>query len=259
EGATEILSHPAIFLVHVKHLYSAAMLSVARNDLDAAGKLLEQLGAVPRKYGQAKRSEIAIRERLWTIRLTMARKSLDFEAGRTITKEVRTAFSMDGSRIVGAMETSLAYACAELLMYAGQPSEALYWINWLRNRATSNARADLSYFSWVLFLLAHFDLGNTEVIRHELRATEKFFRTHSRFPDFEAILLDFLKNYLNTIDPHAKRTCIEKFQHALEKGLSSPQNPLLRHYFELLSWTKAHQEGMPIRDILAQKAKSDRT
>ncbi|MBA3648580.1 MAG: hypothetical protein H0W62_08520 [Chitinophagales bacterium] len=132
------------------------------------------------------------------------------------------------------------YSIMNYLVQAKEYSEALTFINVLLNERSKEVQA-LPYFKQakLLNLVAHFELGNYDLLEHIVRQTEYFLTTRKLFFQFEKSLLNFFRQAAKP-DILVKE-CYKGLQHNL-KGIMQDSAEMLRvQFFNQCGWLNHHK------------------
>ncbi len=159
------------------------------------------------------------------------------------------ARSDEHSRII------LFYKIACLYFGNSQYSEALEWINRVQNDENVELREDIHSFARILSLIAHYELGNMEVIDYYIRSTYRFLLKKGDLQLFQKYILRFLRKLSSGFK---EEDLIPEFR-KLRKQLIPLQN--IRYekrafiYFDIISWLESKIEHKSVQEVIQEKAK----
>ena len=209
--------------------------------LDAVHKL-SRLGE---KYDNA----VWIFERVYLIRLHLARKQKNLEDGLKTIAEISKGMEKFGPKVNPDKVAIYAHCVAEFLLIFGMPREALIWILKNRDNPEKGIRMDLRRYSWILFLLAHYDLGNLEFIGQQLRGVRANLKKLEGLTEFEVLILHFINRLLNSKNTTETNSTLREFGNALAELFKNPQQKWKENYFNLEIWIQSHLKSRKMHEL----------
>ena len=126
----------------------------------------------------------------------------------------------------------------------------IHWTNKIRNELPLNLRPDLDSEIRMLNIIAHYELGNEELIPHLVISYYHFQKKKSSLSKSEKLLLSFLKK-LPAISTEEK--LIDKMK-TLKKQLSLIQShSSLLQFFDITSWIESKIENRMFAEVVRKK------
>lgn len=120
-------------------------------------------------------------------------------------------------------------------------------INW-----KMDLRTDLQCYSRLLHLIAHYELGNYDLIEYLARSVYRFMAKMENLSGVEEDIFEFLRRSFRT-NPAALQ---QEFQRLLIQLKSYERNNLETrafNYLDIISWLESKINGVPVQDIIRQK------
>lgn len=151
----------------------------------------------------------------------------------------------------------LYYKIACLYFGDEQHREALYWLNRIINNSEEmqhDLREDIGGFARIVALIAHFELGNTDILEYQIRSTYRYLLKGGTLYALQRYILRFLRQLDKHDTPMAVRL---KFVALREQLLPLQQDPYEKRpfsYFDIISWLDSKIEHRPVQDVIREKA-----
>ena len=138
-------------------------------------------------------------------------------------------------------------------MYFGnqQPDITINYLNRITNRHIANLRADIQGYSRLLFLMAHYDLENYDVLDYVFKGVKRFFDSYAQKNKVQEVILDFFKTIMHL--PQAEHQVyfekLAKDLRKLEKNIYE-KRPFL--YLNVPAWVKSKLQRRPMSEIIQE-------
>jgi hypothetical protein len=219
-------------------IYNRGLLAIFHGDSALAHKLAERMAA-------EKAHEMLLFERLPALNLQLAVLDKDWPMAEAVVAEIQSGLIVHQGKVSLERRSSYFFQIVRHYLAAGKPQLALPEIFKLID--LSKDEPDYRHqFAWILFLVAHYDLGNYDLVIDRLRATRAYFRKQGIFTDFEARLLEGLKQLAKASFSHERKAALEAFAQVIQDLASKPEFAAKTFYFDFRRWLKAHQAGTTI-------------
>lgn len=115
-------------------------------------------------------------------------------------------------------------------------------------------RRDIHCFARILNLVAHYEVGNMDVIDYYIRSTYRFLAKKSDLRLYQQYILGFLKNlYKNETEEDLKTEFLE----LRDKLLTLRDKPYERRafiYFDIISWLESKIRNISVGAVIREKA-----
>ena len=113
-------------------------------------------------------------------------------------------------------------------------------------------RQDVQCFARILNLVAHYELGNHELVEYQLKSTYRFLIKYGDLQEVQKLIIAFIRKSVhmnrNEMTPHfieLRSNLIAIFEDPLER------RPLL--YLDLISWLTSRIENKPVETIIRER------
>lgn len=144
------------------------------------------------------------------------------------------------------------YRIACLYFGSGDNSSAIDYLNRIINQKNPDYRADIQCFARILNLIAHFELGNTQLVEYQVKSVYRFL---SKMEDLHAVqqeIFRFVRRTPRMMAPAMK----EEFQKLRKQLLKHEQDPFERRpflYLDIISWLEAKIEDRSVQEVVQDK------
>lgn len=129
---------------------------------------------------------------------------------------------------------------------------AIKHLNFILNHQSFSLREDIQCFARILNLIAHYELGNNELIEYQIKSTYKFLLKLDDMQKVQQAVLHFLKKSIymdkNELTPYFLELKTE-LEHVLEDKYE--RRPTL--YLDIISWLESKITGNTVENIIKQK------
>lgn len=159
-------------------------------------------------------------------------------------------FNWDANRIL-----VFQYRIACLYFGNGDHSRAIDFLNKIINQKTIDYRADIQCFARILNLIAHFELGNSELVEYQVKSVYRFLLHVEDLQQVQREIFQFLRKMPNT-QPAALQ---QEFRHLHERLVPLQANAFERRpflYLDIISWLESKLENRAIKDIIREKSEA---
>jgi hypothetical protein len=176
----------------------------------------------------------------------------EFENGKSHLNELELQIEDYSNYIDGHRKIILHYKMACVNFGAADFKGCIKYLNLIINTTTTNLKEDLQCFARILSLIAHYELGNNDLIDHQIRSTYRFLLNMKDMQMVQKEIINFLKNsvYMNRGDLTTEFTNLKG---RLEKIYANKyeRRPFL--YLDLLSWLESKIEHVPVAQVVKRR------
>ncbi len=153
------------------------------------------------------------------------------------------------------------YKIACLYFGAGEPAKAIDYLNKIINWKL-NLRDDLQCYARLLHLIAHFELGNMEVVNYLSKSVYRFMGKMDNLSTVEEVLFNFLKKSIQKygragVAGMNKEALKQAFEELLILLRPLEQNKLESRafmYLDIISWLESHIQEKEVQAIIREKS-----
>jgi hypothetical protein len=143
------------------------------------------------------------------------------------------------------------YKIASLYFGAGEFDKAIDYLNKIINWKV-DLRTDLQCYSRLLHLIAHYELGNFQLLEYLAKSVYRFMAKMENLNMVEEEVFRFLRKSLHM----SKNMLHEEFKSLLEKLKQQQENPYATRaffYLDIISWLESKIHHVPVQDVIRKK------
>lgn len=155
--------------------------------------------------------------------------------------------SIDASSLV-----TLYHNCSVYYFLEGKFSRCLDYINTLQTETRNELKRDVQAFSRIFSVVAHYELGNYDILDNLIRSARRYLKKNSESGDFERVVLSGMRSVVAAVDTSEKAKAFRALYNRLLAILHADSGEPLG-MTELLFWTESHLTGHPIRELFVQR------
>jgi hypothetical protein len=178
----------------------------------------------------------------------------DFSQGVSLIRKIEHLLEPFIAQLDNHSRLILYYKVACLYFGSDNYGEALKWLNRIFTSENIDLREDIHSFSRILSLIAHYELGNEDVIEYYIRSTYRFMLRKKDLYSFQKYILHFLKKLTS---PLTEKELLSAFATLREQLIPLQQNPYERRafmYFDIISWLESKIIKVPVSQVINEKA-----
>lgn len=165
-----------------------------------------------------------------------------------LEKEInKYQFRIDSHRIL-----VFYYKIACLYFGAGKIKSSITYLNKIINYPDSRLREDIHCFARILSLIAHFELGNQNLVEYQVRSTYRFIRKMNDLNSVQEEILKFLRN-LNSVEPEYLKKEFRKLRDRLIIIQKQPYQRRAFLYLDIIAWLESKIEEISVQDVIKQR------
>ena len=238
-------AHPGLCRDHLstRHylglfVFNRGLLAVFFGDVALAEKLAAKLA-------NEKSHEMLLLERLPALNLQLAVLKQDWRMADAVVAEIQSGLLVHRGKISPERRSSYLFQIVRHHLAAGNPQLALPELFQLIDLCKDEP--DYRHqFAWILFLVAHYDLGNHDLVVDRIRATRAFFRKEAALTDFETKLINGLQHLAKASFSQERKPALDAFEQTWQQLSEQPEFAAKTFYFDFGRWIKAHRAGTTI-------------
>lgn len=144
------------------------------------------------------------------------------------------------------------YRIACLYFGSGDNSNAIHYLNLIINQKNPDYREDIQCFARILNLIAHFELGNAQLVEYQVKAVYRFL---SKMEDLHGVQKEIFRFLRKTPKMRADEMKSE-FMSLKEKLIKLEDLPYERRpflYLDIISWLESKIEDTAVQTIIRRK------
>jgi hypothetical protein len=113
-------------------------------------------------------------------------------------------------------------------------------------------KQDVQCFARILNIVAHYELGNDDLVESQLKSTYRFLTKYGDFHKVQSCIMQFIRKAITTHKSEIGPLLVA-LKDQLEEVFDDPfeQRPLL--YLDLISWLKSRISGRSVEEIIKER------
>jgi hypothetical protein len=143
------------------------------------------------------------------------------------------------------------YKIACLYFGSGNCSKAIDYLNNIINLKV-DLRTDLQCYSRLLHLIAHYELGNYEIIEHLIKSVYRFMYKMENLSVIEEAIFNFIRNSFG-LSQKDIRAALEALLANIKQYEYSKLESRTFMYLDIISWLESKLDGVPVELVIRQK------
>ncbi|MGM0532294.1 MAG: hypothetical protein ACQER7_13190 [Bacteroidota bacterium] len=149
------------------------------------------------------------------------------------------------------------YKIASLYFGSGDYRSTIRYLNYILNFRDISIRQDFHSFARILNLVAHYELGNEDLLEYQVKSVYRFLYKMDNLQQVQRHVVDFLRR-LTHINPDDLHSEFEKLRDKLVSLKDDPFEQRAFLYLDIISWLESKIENRPVQDIIREKALKER-
>lgn len=143
------------------------------------------------------------------------------------------------------------YKIACLYFGSGDNEKAIDYLNRIINQK-ADLRTDLQCYSRLLHLIAHYELGNFELLEYLIKSVYRYMAKMENLSKVEEEMFTFLRRSFH-VGAHALTPEFEKLLHKLKKYEGNPLESRAFAYLDVISWLESKINKVNVQDVIREK------
>ena len=143
------------------------------------------------------------------------------------------------------------YKIASLYFGSGEYAIAIDYLNKIINWKV-DLRTDLQCYARLLHLIAHYELGNFEILEYLTKSVFRFMSKMENLSIVEEQIFEFIRNSLR-ISPRMLRPAFEKLLENLTRLEQNHTEARAFAYLDIISWLQSKIRNVPVQDVIREK------
>ena len=145
------------------------------------------------------------------------------------------------------------YKIACLYFGSGNYERAIDYLNKIINWKV-DLRTDLQCYSRLLHLIAHYEMGNDEILDHLIKSVYRFMAKLQHLSVVEEEIFKFIRRSFAVTVRNIKPE-LEKLLVKLKKVEHNRFETRAFVYLDIVSWLESKLENVPVQDVIKKKFK----
>lgn len=143
------------------------------------------------------------------------------------------------------------YKIACLYFGSGNNEKAIDYLNRIINQK-GDLRTDLQCYSRLLHLIAHYELGNFELLEYLIKSVYRYMARMENLSKVEEEMFSFLRRSFH-VGAHALKPEFEKLLRTLRQYEGNPLESRAFVYLDVISWLESKISGVNVQDVIREK------
>lgn len=144
------------------------------------------------------------------------------------------------------------YRIACLYFGAGDNDRAIDFLNLIINQRNPSYRNDIQAFARILNLIAHFELGNAQLVEYQVKSVYRFLLKLQDLHEVQRAIFQFLRR-----TPRMQEEALpEAFRQLRDQLVELEKDPYQRRpflYLDIISWLESRLQGVAVQEIIRQR------
>jgi len=113
-------------------------------------------------------------------------------------------------------------------------------------------RVDLQCYARLLHLIAHYELGNFEILEHLIKSVYRFMSKMKNLSVVEMEIFSFLRKSFH-LDPRKLRADFVLLRDKLQKYEQNPLESRSFMYLDIISWLESRIRNVPVQEVIRER------
>lgn len=145
------------------------------------------------------------------------------------------------------------YKIACLYFGSGDNERAIDYLNRIINQK-SGLRSDLQCYARLLHLIAHYELGNFDLLEYLIKSVYRYMSKMESLSKVEEEMFAFLRRSFH-VGAHALRPEFERLLVKLKKYENNPLERRAFAYLDVISWLESKINNVNVQDVIRERYK----
>ena len=143
------------------------------------------------------------------------------------------------------------YKIASLYFGSGDNEKAIDYLNKIINEK-ADLRTDLQCYARLLHLIAHYELGNFELLEYLIKSVYRYMAKMQNLSKVEEEIFAFLRRSFR-VGAHALKPEFEKLLEKLKRYERNPLETRAFSYLDIISWLESKINNVNVQDVIREK------
>lgn len=182
----------------------------------------------------------------------------DFSGGLSIVPSINAFIEKYESKLDMHRIIVFYYKIACLYFGSGDNKSAIKYLNLVIQFREQSLREDIQCFARILNLIAHFELGNDDLVEYQVKSVYRFLMKLGELKGVQKEIFHFLRQ-LPFVSTEELNKAFKILHHKLVKLAKDPyeQRPFL--YLDIISWLECKLTNRTVQEVIQEKVNLERT
>ena len=181
-----------------------------------------------------------------------------FTDGTRIIGEIEKFLQRNNSKIEEHRILVLYYKMGCLCFGSGDNKGAIKYLNKIIQSKQGELREDVHSFSRILNLIAHFELGNDELVEYQVKSVYRYLRKMDDLQEVQKAILGFIRKLPQVKEENLKKEFVVLHDNLIRIA-SNPYEKRPFLYLDIISWLESKIDNSTVEEIAIQKFKKERS
>jgi hypothetical protein len=143
------------------------------------------------------------------------------------------------------------YKIACLYFGSGNNDKTIDYLNKIINLKV-DLRADLQCYARLLHLIAHYELGNTDILEYLIKSVYRFMARMENLSVVEKEIFAFIRKSFH-LTPRQIKAAFVALRDKLKTYEGNPLESRSFMYLDIISWLESHIQNVPVQEVIRLK------
>jgi hypothetical protein len=196
-------------------------------------------------------SRILVYQYLYTARINLHFLQGSFDKGLRMVPFLEKMLKTYGLYLDAHRVLVFYYKIASLYFGSGHNGKSIDYLNRIIN-SKADLRTDLQCYARLLHLIAHYELGNFDLLEYLIKSVYRFMARLDNLSKVEEAIFAFLRRSFD-VGAHALKPEFEKLLHQLKQYEGNPLEARAFAYLDIISWLQSKISGVLVQDVIKQR------
>lgn len=201
-------------------------------------------------------NRILVYQYLYTARINLYFLQGTFNKGLMMVPHLEAMLKEYGLYLDAHRVLVFYYKIACLYFGSGDNEHAIDYLNRIIN-SKSDLRTDLQCYARLLHLIAHYELGNFELLEYLIKSVYRYMAKMENLSKVEEEIFSFLRRSFR-VGAHALKPEFEKLLNKLRKYEGNPLETRAFAYLDVISWLESKINNVNVQDVIRDKYRNRR-
>lgn len=200
-------------------------------------------------------TELQLFQFVYTNRINKYYMEGRFTDGLSLVPEIEAGIERFGYKMDSHHILLFWYKIGCLYFGSGDNKMAIRYLNKIINYPDTQLREDIHCFARILNLIAHFELGNDDLVDYQVRSVYRFLGKMEDLHLVQQAIFKFLRK-LPSISPDMLTSEFGKLH---EKLVSLKEQPFEKRpflYLDIISWLECKRDGVTVQEVIQNNFKN---
>lgn len=176
-----------------------------------------------------------------------------FTEGIKIVEEIEDGIEHFKNKLDHHRVMNFYYKIGCMYFGSGNNRQAIRYLNKVINNKETSIRSDLQCFARILNLIAHYELGNMEMVEYQIRSVFRFLSKIEEMNLVQQHVMGFLRRSFSMNAHEVKKEFI-RLRSSLIRLKDHPFEKRAFLYLDIISWLTCKIENRTVQEVIREKA-----